>query len=448
MAKTKSSKAKTSGKKSAVKTKAQKKLKSDVVDKTPSVDEKVPEAEKTEETPVETAPEAPVEEEKEETIGAIVEEEGLVTEPDRESMLGKEGTPELSEITMKLDKIDGKNELFKGMLDSFNERVLDLNERLGDTRRMVFEREKVTSKMESELGQVSDIVKELDPEKIVLKFEKFKMNIDKESSNIERLNDLLHNLTDRTKIIEDKTSKITSLENIVNAGKMVEDKIKEIEDTKKYGTKMASKVEAMFLEINDKIAYIKSSLDLIEKHDTMLQEFMKDVDQIRFQIDEELVKRKQIDEMIESIKDVIVEEMVGINPAAFDNIRRRVAIMEYSQKNRKQLDEERKSYMSLMEKVERDFQMGRIKRISYDELKKSTEKKLEEIEMVTEIRLGGKKRKEKPEKLKEKLMAASPEVKLPKESPKETVKAPKEVVPEKPSKIGKLKEKLMKLSRK
>ena len=397
--------------------------------------------------PEETAAEESAETKKEETIGDIVEEEGLVTEPDRESMLGKEGSPELSEITMKLDKIEGKNELFKGMLDSFNERVLDLNERLGDTRRMVFEREKVASKMEGELEQVLDIVKELDPEKIVLKFEKFKLDIDKESSHIERLNDLLHNLTERTKVIEDKTSKITSLENVVNAGKMVEEKIKEIEDTKKYADKMASKVEAMFLEINEKISFIKSSLDLIEKHDTMLQEFMKDVDQIRFQIDEELVKRKQVDEMAESIKDVIVEEMVGINPAAFDNVRRRVAIMEYSQKNRKQLDEERKNYMSLMEKVERDFQMGRIKRISYDELKKSTEKKLEEIEMVLETRLGKKGKKEKPRKLKEKLVVAPPKSESPKRDlEKQEDKEKEGPALEKPSKVGKLKEKLMKLS--
>ena len=411
-------------------------------------EDKPPEEEKpVEETKEESEEktEAP-EEKKEETIGDIVEEEGLVTEPDRESMLGKEGAPELSEITMKLDKLEGKTDLFKGMLESFNERILDLNERLGDTRRMVFEREKASSEMEGEIGQVSTIVKELDPEKIVLRFEKFKTEIDKGEANIERLNDLLNNLSERLKVVEEKTSKITSIENIVNAGKLVDQKIKEIEDTKKYADKMASKVEAMFLEINDKLALIKSNLDLIEKHDTMLQEFMKDVDNIRFQIDEDLVKRKQADELIESVKDVIVEEVVGINPAAFENIRRRVAIMEYSQKDKKILESERKNYMVLMEKVERDFQMGRIKRITYDELKKSTGKKIEEIEMVIESRLGGKKRhKSKPEKLKEKLMAESPKV-----EEKKPAKEPQKEEAEKPvkqPKKEKLKEKLMRLSK-
>ena len=43
------------------------------------------------------------EEAEEKTIGEIVAEEGLVTEPERESMLKEERVPELSEIVMRLD---------------------------------------------------------------------------------------------------------------------------------------------------------------------------------------------------------------------------------------------------------------------------------------------------------------------------------------------------------
>ena len=153
-------------------------------------------------------------EEKPQTIGDIVEEEGLVSEPDRESMLGKEGQPELSEILMRIDRIDGKLELFKGMLDSFGERMVEVNERLGDTRRMVFDREKWASRIETEFDKVKDIVKELDPEKIVLKFEKFDSRLGKQEARGERMEDLLENTSERLKMVEKKLGDIKSIQNI------------------------------------------------------------------------------------------------------------------------------------------------------------------------------------------------------------------------------------------
>jgi len=369
---------------------------------------------KEEEKPAEEAPEEeggePAAEEGERTIGDIVEEEGLVSEPERESMLKQQGTPELSEVLMRIDRIDGKLELFKGMLDSFNERLIELNERLGDTRRMVFDREKWASKLETEFEKVAGIVKELDPEKIVMRFEKFKTSIEKQNATLEKLNDLLKNLSERMKIAEGKLENVKSLENVMKAGKTVEEKLKKIQEAKTYTDKISAKIEAMFLETNERVAMMKENLDKIEKHESMLGDLLKEIESLKFKIDEELVKKREVEELIESAKDVIIEEIVGINPVAFDNLRRRVAILENKGKSTRELEEELKKYQTLMDQVERDFQMGRIKDEARNELKASTEKKIEEIRLVLESRKGpkkveGKKAKGKETKLKEKLLS-------------------------------------------
>ncbi|MBR9680979.1 MAG: hypothetical protein GOU98_04105 [Candidatus Altiarchaeota archaeon] len=353
-------------------------------------------------TPEETTEETQEEESQEQTIGDIVEEEGLVTEPDRESMLGKDAAPDISELLMRIDRIDGKLDLFKGMLDSFGERISDMNERLGDTRRMVFDREKWASKLETEFEKVSSIVKELDPEKIVLKFEKFKTGIDTQDARVSRLDELQNNANERMKLVEEKLVNIKSLDNIMKAAELVDKKIKEIEDTKNYSDKLAAKVESMFLEINDKVSYLKDNVSKLQKVDSLTNDATKEIESIKFQIDQELVKRKDADELIDSVKDIIVEEIVGINPAAFDSLRHRVTLMENKDKSSKSLENEMGKYSGLMDKVERDFQMGRLKDQSYGEIKKSTEKKIAEIKYVLELRSN--KPNKAPQKLKEKLI--------------------------------------------
>ncbi|TRO61975.1 hypothetical protein E2P64_00365 [Candidatus Bathyarchaeota archaeon] len=396
-----------------------------------------------------TAPEEapPLTESGERTIGDIVEEEGLVTEPERESMVGKEGTPELSEIMMRIDRIDGKLELFKGLLDAFNERLIELNERLGDTRRMVFDREKWASKLEADFDKVSTIVNELDPEKIVMRFEKFNTTLDKENASLERMNDLAANISARLKVVEDKLADVTSLENVMKAGKIVEEKLKKVQEAKIYSDKVSAKIEAMFLETNERVAYMKENLDKIEKHETMVEDLLKELEGMKFQIEEELIKKREADELIESVKDIIIEEIVGINPMAFDNLRRRVTMMENRGKSEKELQAELTKYSELMDQVERDFQMGRIKDEARDELKTSTLKKMEEIQMVLDSRRGKKQKTElkKTEKFREKIIKEE-EASEKKEGSKEGETGAPENKEER-GKMAKLKDKLLSMGK-
>jgi hypothetical protein len=193
------------------------------------------------------------------------------------------------------------------------------------------------------------------------------------------------------KDVEEKISKIKSFENIVNASQIIEEKMAEIEETKKYSDKNAAKVESMFLEINDKVAFMKKNVDKIDKNEAILQDSTKDIEKIKFEIEQELIKKKQLDVLLDSVKDIIIEEVVGINPVAFDNLRRRVTIMENEKKDIHDLDDERKKLGILEDQVERDYQMGRLKPESYEEIKRSISKKVDEIEIVSEMKQGSRK---------------------------------------------------------
>ena len=111
--------------------------------------------------------------------------------------------------------------------------------------------------------------------------------------------------------------------------------------------------------------------------------------------------------------------------------------MENKGKSDKDLQGELKKYSELMDQVERDFQMGRIKDEARDELKSGTQRKIEEIQMVLDGRRGGKKIKEKkiPEKTRENLL-------------KEVEAVESKTEGKEKGKMEKLKEKLLKMGKK
>jgi len=140
----------------------------------------------------------------------------------------------------------------------------------------------------------------------------------------------------------------------------------------------------MFLEINDKIELVRKNLEKIEKHDAIIKDVLKDLEKVKFELSERYATKKDVEKLVDSIKDVVVEEMTGISPVAFENLRRRVAILENEKKSIEELETEKRNLIMLMDKVDRDFQMKRISKRAYEELKRSIEIKLEEIEMVLE----------------------------------------------------------------
>gem|GEM_PF-5618421 len=337
--------------------------------------------------PAET--EAPAEEVKgEQTIGDIVEAEGLVTEPDRESMLGQEKEPTISEIVVRLDKMEGKMDMFQGVQDAFNQRIMDLNEKLGDTRRMVFEREKASTKLEGEFDKVATIVKETDPEKITLKFEKFNAELERNKSEIQRMDDFFKNMTEKVNIIQGFMDKIKSVDNIMTAAGEVDKRVKQIEDGRNYTDKLAGKTESMFLEMNDKLSFVKKNFDKVEKVDAMMKDVLKDVDRLKFRADEELVKKKELEKMLEVLKEVVVEDIVGINPVAFSNLRRRVTLIENLNKGIPELEKERDRLNLLLKTIENDSRANKIKPKTYEELKMSVESKLGEIDYTIRKKKG------------------------------------------------------------
>jgi len=311
------------------------------------------------------------------TIGDIMKDEGLIKEPEVSAM-SKDDKGDFSEVFMRIDKIEGRIEALKERDNAFTENLLDIKQNLGDIRRMVMDREKASTKMDGEFERVRMTVKELEPQLLVRRFEKFNTRMDKTDSLMERTKDVLNNFKERIRMLEDKISKIKNLENLANVTSNINSILKEVKENKRYTDRLASKVESIFSETNKKMMDIKKDRELISKVDEISMELMKELDRLKFKIEQDTVKPKEI----EGLKESIVNEIEGINPNAFEKLKRRVGLLETEMKDVKQLQSEKTRVKKLLDVAKEDFRKGKIDQKSYNELKGSCETKLKEINRI------------------------------------------------------------------
>ncbi|MCD6477829.1 MAG: hypothetical protein J7K87_02395 [Candidatus Aenigmarchaeota archaeon] len=323
---------------------------------------------------------------KEKTIGEELKEEGLIVEPKKEDEIEitKKSEDPIVNLTMRVDRIEGKLEAIMSRLEAFSQSITDANDKIGDLRRLVMDREKTSTELEANFEKVKMIVEDLDPERITRRFEKFDGEIQKQDGKLEKLETEINKFGDRLKKIEDKFSKIKSFENLVNITENIEKKMKSIKENKRYTDKLAAKVEDIFSEIKKEVARIKKDRETIAKVDELTERMIKDLDALKLKFEEDTLRKDDL----ESIKNEIEEEAKGINSEDFLALKRKVALLELRTMTKEELIEEKKKILSLMDRFKKDYENNEISPESYEEFKKASEEKLKEINSIFYERWG------------------------------------------------------------
>jgi len=314
------------------------------------------------------------------TIGDELREEGLIVEPKKEDEVEivKKNEDPLVDLTMRVDRIEGKLDIITTRLDAFSQNISDANDKIGDLRRMVIDREKTSSELEANFERVKMIVEDIDPERIARKFEKFEGEIEKQKGKIEKNETFLNKFGDRLKKIEDNFSKIKSFENLVNVTEEINKEIKKIKEDKRYTDKLAAKVEGIFSEMKKELSRIKKDRETISKVDELTNNMIKDLDMLKLRFEEQTLRKDDLD----SIKSDIEKEAKEVSGEEFVSLKKKVAMLELKTMTKEELLEEKKKTMDLIERFKHDYENNEISAESYNEFKKASEEKLKEINSV------------------------------------------------------------------
>jgi hypothetical protein len=191
-----------------------------------------------------------------------------------------EAETSISNLLLRLEKIDGKLEIFDRSRDDVTERTTQLAEEIGELRSMILERERSFDEVKSEFEKVKDTVSGLEPLRLKKDLDRRKVEILENRAKIEQLETLVKALGEESKKFRELMEKIKSFENIVNISYDIDRKVSEINTMKDYASKVASKVESIFSELNSKVSELESLREKIEKLDELTIEITKMLDEI------------------------------------------------------------------------------------------------------------------------------------------------------------------------
>jgi len=209
---------------------------------------------------------------------------------------------DIPELLLRLEKIDGKLELFDNSKNESNERITQLAEEIGELRSMIMERERSFSKMETEFETVKEAVSGLEPQRIKSAFEKRKMEILENKAKIEELETLVRALNEDVKKFRGLLEKIKSFENIVDLSFDMDRKVSEVREVKDYADKIAAKVENIFSELSTKVSDLEGQREKVDKLDELTIEMTKMLDEVSVKLTK-FAEEKDLKELQKTIED-------------------------------------------------------------------------------------------------------------------------------------------------
>jgi len=178
----------------------------------------------------------------------------------------------MSDLVLRLEKLNGKLDLLDRSRNDMNERLTHLAEEIGELRTMMMERERTFDKVKSEFEIVKETVTDLRPERLKKIFEKIETDILENKAKTETLQTLLRALAEESKKVRKLMTKIKSFENLVDISYELERKISRINEVKN--------VENIFSELNEKVSQLESQREKIEKLDELTIEVTKMLDEV------------------------------------------------------------------------------------------------------------------------------------------------------------------------
>jgi uncharacterized membrane protein len=346
-----------------------KKLK--VVEKKVHKDSEKPALEK-EPQPKESLPkeEAPAPKEDKEKKPGILGELSTRISGERESNEEKIKEKIIMELSPKMEKINLRLVKLKAFVDAMKEDKTaeregnqHINEELGETRSALGSIEGRLSEMEMKLEDVSETLTDLKPQRFAKELQKKEEEIKMHEARLEKLDDMNSTILKRVNQIQIILEKLGNIESIADMTKDISKKLMSIDDKEKKITRLADKIDNMFVEINKRLEdfmFYKAKQDSL---DDLSKEMLKSMDELTTK----LTRYAEKDDL-EILRDTLENK---INSAMKEGEMPRVS---------KQFQQEKSEVESLMGLLDEQFKKGQISKKDYEKAKGANLQKMREME--------------------------------------------------------------------
>ena len=221
----------------------------------------------------------------------------------------------------RVDRLEIDIERVKALLSTFSEyrkvndeRLTRINESMGGLRTSIIEREKQIKDLEIAALKSSDLVKEVQPEKLLSEVKKTEGKTEILQGKLESYDSLISNIIEEIKTIRRTTLEFEALGNIEEARKELSSELAEIKKREISIEIESSKVTKIFQEIQKRYEHQQELNSLVNQSIETDNELKKQINGINIKLST-LLDKEELTKLKSEIKELLSE--TGFKPAGF-----------------------------------------------------------------------------------------------------------------------------------
>jgi len=280
-----------------------------------------------------------------------------------------------AKIAAKSEKMSATIDSVKEAQNRISERLQTLAESIGEFRSQGSQRESVVKELQSRLETVMEQVAEIDPQRFSKELQKRDKSSSQQDMRLEKIEMKVSQVTSTVGEIRKTLESIGGLENIAEVSREIGKKMSQVSSTYSEMTKLASRTERIYLELNKRMedfAVYKSKQEGMEE---LAKDMVRSIDTLNVRM-ENYVTLESFDNLKKNLSDLEMK----INALA-DMIGKLIPIarMKIPEEVR-DLQEEREAVQAIMESLESEYNEGKMAKARYEVAKKKNVEKLGRVQ--------------------------------------------------------------------
>lgn len=218
----------------------------------------------------------------------------------------KESPPDLIKLSTDIDKLKAGEEAFTEIRKSFTERFNRISEQIGELRAMILDRDRTIQEIELKAIKASDLVKSVEPEKLMTEVQKQDVKIEALKANLEGNESIMSKIMDQLKETRRKIEFFRGIEEIIKLSEEVKKELIEIKKVESEISINTDKVQTIYSEMRKKLQDLDTFQSQNQEFKVDLDQNTKDIDFLKTKVSD-LVTKSELEKLVDKVQNYIEE---------------------------------------------------------------------------------------------------------------------------------------------
>src|SRR3989344_888837 len=208
----------------------------------------------------------------------------------------------VGKLTADVEKLKAQFTTFYELQKSTTERFSMINQQIGELRSMMIERDKSGQILEAKATQAIDLVRTVQPDKLMIELRKSDGKVEALRANIESSENIINNLVTELKDVKNKIAIFRGMEQVIQLNEESKRELMEIKKVQAIVERHSDKVETIFAEMQKKFSDFVKFADLVKDLDKSFKQISSDFDSIKVKMGD-LSSKKEVENLIAKFDD-------------------------------------------------------------------------------------------------------------------------------------------------